>query len=439
MKKELLLEIARKAIEVEFNNQHINKSYLLKKYPELKEKRAVFVTLNKKDGNLRGCIGSLIAYKTLLDDIISNAKSAAFSDPRFPPLKKEELKDITIEISLLSPYKKLEYRDIEDLKRKIRPKIDGVILKLGTHQATFLPQVWEDIPDFNSFFAHLCQKAGVNPYSCLEKHPDIFIYQVDKIEETNSRKMSVTGAFYPNSCSSIESYIKDFNSREKYTNAKFKPKAVVVPHAGYIYSGYIANLVYRQIDKSQFKKVIVIGPSHHFYYKGASVALYNNYNTPCGDIPIDIEYSKKLIEKYKILDFIDNMHHEHSTEVQMPFIKHYFEDIKVVEIVYGDIDYRDLVPIVKDILDDKESLLVVSTDLSHFYSLEKAKKIDLNCLKGVETLNVNLLNRCEACGLLGLKALVAVAKKSQIIDYGTSYESSGDSRSVVGYMSAIFQ
>ncbi len=235
MKKEILLEIARKAIEVEFNNRHIDKEYLLKKYPELKEKRAVFVTLNKKDGNLRGCIGSLIAHRTLLDDIISNAKSASFSDPRFPPLKKEELKDITVEVSLLSPYKRLQYKDIDDLKSKIRPKIDGVILKLGTHQATFLPQVWEDIPDFNSFFAHLCQKAGVSPYGCLEKHPDIFIYQVDKIEERNSRRMSVSGAFYPDSCNSIESYIEKFNSTKIYTKAKFKPKAIVVPHAGYIY------------------------------------------------------------------------------------------------------------------------------------------------------------------------------------------------------------
>ncbi len=439
MKKEILLEIARKSIEVEFNNRHIDKEYLLKKYPELKEKRAVFVTLNKKDGNLRGCIGSLIAHRTLLDDIISNAKSASFSDPRFPPLKKEELKDITVEVSLLSPYKRLEYKDIDDLKSKIRPKIDGVILKLGTHQATFLPQVWEDIPDFNSFFAHLCQKAGVSPYGCLEKHPDIFIYQVDKIEERNSRRMNVSGAFYPDSCKSIESYIEKFNSPKTYTKAKFKPKAIVVPHAGYIYSGYIANLVYKQIDKNQFKRVVVIGSSHHFYYRGASVGLYNNFNTPCGEIPIDKEYSKKLVEKYKILTYIDNMHHEHSTEVQMPFIKHYFKDIKVVEIVYGDIDYRDLVPIVKDILEDKDSLLVVSTDLSHFYSLEKAKKIDLNCLNGVESLNINLLNKCEACGLLGLKALVSVAKKSQIIDYGTSYNASGDSKSVVGYMSAIFQ
>ncbi len=438
MKKELLLEIARKAIEVEFNNRHIDREYLLKKYPELKEKRAVFVTLNRRDGNLRGCIGSLIAHRTLLDDIISNAKASAFNDPRFPPLTKDELKDITIEISLLSPYKKLDYRNIEDLKRKIRPKIDGVILKLKNYQATFLPQVWEDIPDFNSFFAHLCQKAGINPYGCLEKHPDIFTYQVEKIKEKNSRKMSVAGAFYPESCKQIESYIEKFNSTKEYTEAKFKPKAVVVPHAGYIYSGFIANLVYRQID-TKFKRVVVIGPSHHFYFKGISIALYKSYDTPCGAIPIDIDYSKKLIEKYKKLTFIDNMHHEHSTEVQMPFIKYYFKDIKVVEIVYGDIDYRDLTPIVKDILEDSNSLLIVSTDLSHFYTLEKAKKIDLNCLNGVKSLNVNILNRCEACGLIGLKALVSVAKKSQIIDYGTSYNSSGDSKSVVGYMSAIFQ
>lgn len=170
------------------------------------------------------------------------------------------------------------------------------------------------------------------------------------------------------------------------------------------------------------------------------MALYNSYDTPCGEVPIDLEYSKKLVQKYKLLVHIDNMHHEHSTEVQVPFIKHYMPNIEIIEIVYGDIDYRDLAPIIKDILDEPDTLLVVSSDLSHFHTLKEANIVDNLCIQGLEKLDINILNSgCEACGLIGIKALVSVAKESQIIDYRTSYDASGDSQRVVGYLSAIIK
>jgi len=259
------------------------------------------------------------------------------------------------------------------------------------------------------------------------------------------RVMSVAGAFYPNSCTEIERYISKFNSishsiANKLSFGANEIKAIIVPHAGYIYSGFTANLVYKIVAKQKFKRVVVVGPSHHYYLKGASVALYNSYDTPCGVVPIDFEYSKRLIERYKILVHIDNMHHEHSTEVQLPFIKHYLPNIEVVEIVYGDIDYRDLVPILKDIMGERDTLLVISSDLSHFYTLLEANRVDNICIQGIEKLDVSILNSgCEACGLIGIKALVSIAKESQIIDYRTSYDASGDSNRVVGYLSAIIK
>lgn len=181
MKKELLLRIASDAIQSEFDKQEINRLALLQAYPELQDQGAVFVTL-KQNGNLRGCIGSLVAHRSLLEDLIHNAKAAAFGDPRFPPLREDEFENTDIEISLLSTPKELHYTDREDLKGKIRPNIDGVILKLGFNQATFLPQVWEDLPDFDLFFAHLCQKAGLQASGCLEAHPNILTYQVERVE-----------------------------------------------------------------------------------------------------------------------------------------------------------------------------------------------------------------------------------------------------------------
>ncbi len=180
MNDTLLLEIARKSIEEEFVKKPlINKDELLQKFPNLAKNGAVFVTLTQ-NGNLRGCIGSLIARRSLLEDLISHAKNAAFEDPRFLPLSKEEFEKTDVEISLLSETSVLNYSDIEDLKSKIKPNVHGVILQLNGRSATFLPQVWEQLPSFELFFSHLCQKAGLRE-NCLQNHPQIFTYTVRKI------------------------------------------------------------------------------------------------------------------------------------------------------------------------------------------------------------------------------------------------------------------
>ncbi len=183
-KREVLLKLARAAIAEEFGIDYgVDKESLRKENPWLNEKGAAFVTLNKKgDGALRGCIGSIIAHRTLYDDIIENAKSAAFHDPRFVALSPQEFNDITVEVSLLTDPKPLPYSSPEDLKSKLRPGIDGVILKKGNYQATYLPQVWEQLPTFESFMAHLCQKAGM-PSDCLVQHPDVYVYQVEEYHE----------------------------------------------------------------------------------------------------------------------------------------------------------------------------------------------------------------------------------------------------------------
>lgn len=257
----------------------------------------------------------------------------------------------------------------------------------------------------------------------------------------SSRKATVAGTFYPRFCSEIEESIADFDKLQKSAvEVKFEPKAIISPHAGYVYSGFTANCAFKLIDKKRFKRVVVIGPSHRAYIKGASIALYDEYDTPCGSLKIDLKYSKSLMKSYKFLSFSDDLHREHSTETQMPFVKHYLPDVEVVEIVYGDIDYSLLAPLVKEILDEPDTLLVISTDLSHFHKLEDAKKIDNICLTGVKELDNSLLTRgCEACGIIGVQALVEVAKESQLVDYRTSFDASGDTQRVVGYLSALLK
>lgn len=178
----VVLRVAKSAILSKFDGSYsFDKETLLDKYPFLKKKGACFVTL-EYSGNLRGCIGSIIAHRTLLDDIISNAISAAFKDPRFNPLSKEELSNLNLEVSILTPPEILEYEDYEDLLKKVTPFKDGLILNYGSYQGTFLPQVWDDLETPELFLEHLSYKAGTNP-SVFAYHPSIYRYRVEAIEE----------------------------------------------------------------------------------------------------------------------------------------------------------------------------------------------------------------------------------------------------------------
>ncbi len=177
----LLLELASKSIESEFDSSiAFDKKKLLNENPILNEVRACFITLTL-NGKLRGCIGSLLAHRTLLEDILHNAKSAAFADLRFDRLTKKEFEKIKIEISILSVPSALEYSDFNDLEKKIVPNVHGVILELNGKKATFLPQVWEQLPTFNEFMVHLCKKAGLEPNK-LPGLPKIHTYEARKIK-----------------------------------------------------------------------------------------------------------------------------------------------------------------------------------------------------------------------------------------------------------------
>jgi len=181
---DILIALAKAAILVALNQpDDFDLEDALEKYPSLEENGAAFVTINiAVTDQLRGCIGSLQAYRPLYKDIILNAQSAALRDSRFSPLTVEELKHITVEVSVLTEPKVLEYHDKKDLENKIVPFQDGIVLKLHGKQATYLPQVWEDLPKFNDFFSSLCLKANLDN-DCLSEHPEISIYQAKKYKE----------------------------------------------------------------------------------------------------------------------------------------------------------------------------------------------------------------------------------------------------------------
>jgi len=147
---------------------------------------AAFVTLHSRNGDLRGCIGSLTARRSLIEDVRSNALAAAFEDPRFPPLTADELPGIMIEVSVLTAPDPLPYVDAPDLVHKLTPHVDGVILEQGWHRATFLPQVWDQLPMPEEFLSHLCYKAGLSGAAWRNGDLAVSTYQVQEFEESTS-------------------------------------------------------------------------------------------------------------------------------------------------------------------------------------------------------------------------------------------------------------
>lgn len=264
----------------------------------------------------------------------------------------------------------------------------------------------------------------------------------------NNRKASFAGSFYPNSCDEINKMIHHFNSllekhnintQSPYTNTK----AIIAPHAGYIYSGFTANLAYKILPSDSYERVVVIGPSHKIAFEGASASNYDNYNSVCSNIQIDNQLAQNLINDFDFINFYDQVHQEHSTETQIPFIQHYLPHAKVLELIYGKCDPSQIEQVIDYILGLEKTLLVISTDLSHFHDLQTAKSLDNICLKSIDKLDLPTWEKgCEACGRVGVKALISYAKKhnihSQLLDYRTSADTSKDTSRVVGYVSAVF-
>jgi AmmeMemoRadiSam system protein A len=177
-----LLSLARKCIENHLNGTSQPSVNVSSLSAILKEPGASFVTLTYK-GYLRGCVGALEPYQSLAEDVCEHAIAAAFQDYRFPPVQASEIKDIQIEISYLTRPKPLNYENPSELARLLRPNIDGVVLRDGVRRATFLPQVWEKIPNPEDFLEELCMKMGAQPDLWRRRKLEVYTYQVEEFHE----------------------------------------------------------------------------------------------------------------------------------------------------------------------------------------------------------------------------------------------------------------
>ena len=268
------------------------------------------------------------------------------------------------------------------------------------------------------------------------------------------REPAVAGAFYPDRPEILTRDIKRYIENAKIEKVEGEVVALVSPHAGYMYSGQVAAHAYKLIEGKAFDAVVVVAPSHRALFKGASIYDRGGYRTPLGVIPIDTELSKKMVEKWKEIQFLPDAHaQEHSLEVQLPFLQVLLKSFKLVPIVMEPYwrweTCQSLAAAIADAVRGKKVLLIASTDLSHFHSYEKAVELDRVVLNHIdrfdpEGLNRDLKNnRTEACGggpvvtmMLAAKALGA--SQGKVLKYLNSGDVTGDRSRVVGYGAGVF-
>lgn len=266
------------------------------------------------------------------------------------------------------------------------------------------------------------------------------------------RKAAVEGLFYSSNAEILRNEIEFFLDKAKDSLSVRSAAAVVAPHAGYKYSGAIAAHAYNQFVDKNIETIIILSPSHREYFNGTCIYDGGGYATPLGVVEINRELSDKIIDCSEGTIFYGEAGHikEHAIEVHLPFLQVALDNIKIVPIVMGEQSVDTIEKLAECLAHfiDNKTVLLVSSDLSHFYSKSDAYKID--SILANHILNTDYkglqrdleLKRCEACGGGGIVAMLKIGKlldkgKTQILKRGDSGDVTYDNSEVVGYLSAV--
>jgi MEMO1 family protein len=270
--------------------------------------------------------------------------------------------------------------------------------------------------------------------------------------EEGVRRSILQGSWYPAETGDLRRLIRNRLSEATPPEIQGRVRALVVPHAGYTYSGGVAAHAYRLIQGSAFDRVILIGPSHRRAFEGVSVARHDAYETPLGRVPVDRAAADRLIASSPAIRFVPEAHAvEHSLEIQLPFLQVVLGDFRIVPVLMGR-QGLDTCSVLAEALsgalgDGGKTLIVASTDLSHYHDRETARALDsvfirhLTAFDPEGLLRALAAGRCEACG--GGPAAAALmaarrlgAKRCVMLDRADSGDRTGDRERVVGYVSA---
>ncbi|MGB3051290.1 MAG: AmmeMemoRadiSam system protein B [Polyangiales bacterium] len=255
------------------------------------------------------------------------------------------------------------------------------------------------------------------------------------------RPAAVAGSFYPAIPRALRAVIREYLDAARETSAGRDPwpKALIVPHAGYMYSGPVAARAFVQVEASRelVSRVVLIGPSHHIPFTGLAVPSSTAFETPLGAVAID-ETSRRQILRFSFVDVLDDAHHwEHSLEVQLPFLQEVLGAFAVLPIAVGRASPAQVAEVLEDVWGGDETLIVVSSDLSHYFDYDTAKRMDTATASAIESLEPERIASDDACGRIGMQGLLKAARRHGLVARTLDLRSSGDTAGgrdeVVGY------
>ncbi len=266
------------------------------------------------------------------------------------------------------------------------------------------------------------------------------------------RESVIAGAWYPGDPASLQRQISGYLSKAKPPAINGRLTGIISPHAGYVYSGGVAAWAYKLLAENPVQRVVIIAPSHQARFSGSSIYNLGGYRTPLGIVPLDFEIIEAMFEHSSVIRYVPQAdQREHSLEIQLPFLQSVLPQFKLVPIIMGDQDYRhcsELAEILAAVLGKKPTLMVASTDLSHYHPYDDARALDKVLLDRIETFDPEGLaeairNRsCEACGAGPVLTMMLAARKmgadsAKVLHYANSGDVTGDvTGGVVGYMAA---
>ncbi|QPK64947.1 AmmeMemoRadiSam system protein B [Methylomonas sp. LL1] len=252
-----------------------------------------------------------------------------------------------------------------------------------------------------------------------------------------NRKPAVAGSFYPADPKTLSNMMTGF-LRDAYCGGK-APKAMIAPHAGYIYSGPIAASAYARLKpvRDTIKRVVLIGPSHRVAFQGLAVSEADSFSTPLGEISID-KPALELLQTLPFVGFLEQAHAlEHSLEVHLPFLQQTLTDFKLVPIVAGDASPEQVGQVLDKLWGGDETLIVISSDLSHYHDYSTAQRLDRHTSDLIEHLQYRELSPEAACGMVPVSGLLKLLREKSLsiknIDLRNSGDTAGDKYRVVGY------
>ncbi len=259
---------------------------------------------------------------------------------------------------------------------------------------------------------------------------------------TTVRSPAVAGAFYPANRGRLDTEVRAYLDAAERVMLDFQPRILIVPHAGYVYSGPVAATGYRLLeDREGLRRIVMLGPSHYVWFSGLTLPGVDYLETPLGDVAVDRAGAAESLKSPLVVDSPSAHEREHSLEVQLPFLQIVASGTPVVPMLTGDVDPADVADVVEPLLDD-ETMLLISSDLSHYHDYETARRLDAETAQAIERFDADALGRESACGRTGIQAALHVANRRgyrmQILDLRNSGDTAGPHDRVVGYGTFAF-